>query len=80
MTEEEHTGWEEMPGEGEFSRDEEDKKWVKAGLRGVWLMRTEKLTHAKSQVKGAPESPTIGETSPRHLTLLFRNSHNSLNH
>lgn len=29
--EEEHTGWEEMPGEGEFSRDEEDKNGSKQG-------------------------------------------------
>lgn len=32
MTEEEHIGWEEMPGEGEFSRDdEEDKNGSKQG-------------------------------------------------
>lgn len=79
MTEEEHIDGRKCQGK-ESSAEMRKTIVCQSRAEGVRLMRTEKLTHAKPQVKEAPESPTIGETSPRYLMLLFRNTHNSLNH
>ena len=47
-------------------------KMDQSRAEGVGLMRTERLTHAKSQVKETPEPPTIGATSPRLFNVALQ--------